>query len=257
MSYHSGGYKKMKFELYPIMLGKIAVLGLFAMSTGLGLSQETKKSGRTCRLVFPEKPGDSPRFVYLYDGKDSHRVYLSAVNFSDVVKIKSGDISLIMASEAISDPENIPPEYPRILIPEQVKNFYVFLSADKKNPVMPISMNLVNLDTGKFQLGNTLWYNFTNHRIAAKLGESKMTVGARKSTISTGPLAENGYYRAEFIFQPDSTGDFRNITEQQWWFDADSRYVGFIVDRGVRLPGIYFFRDFRNPEPTQEIQAEN
>lgn len=228
------------------MLGKIAVLGLLAISTGLGLSQEIKKNARTCRLVFPEKPSNSPKFVYLYDGEQSHRVYLSAVNFSDVVEIKSGDVSLVMAPEAISDPENIPPEYPRIQIPEQVKNFYVFLSADKKTPAMPISMNLLNLDSGEFQPGNTLWYNFTNHRIAAKLGESNMTLAARKSTVSKAPLPENGYYRAEFIYQPNSTGDFRKITEQQWWFDADCRYVGFIVDRGVRLPGIYFFRDFRS-----------
>lgn len=238
------------------MLVKIIVLGLVAISSGLGLSQEIKKNDRTCRLVFPEKPANSPKFVYLYDGEKSHRVYLSAVNFSDVVEIKSGDVSLIMAPEAISDPENIPPEYPRIQIPEQVRNFYVFLASDQKNQVMPISMNLLNLDTGKFQLGNTLWYNFTNHRIAAKLGESKMTVGARKSTISKEPLSENGYYRAEFIFQQNSTGDFRKITEQQWWFDADCRYVGFIVDRGSKLPGIYFFRDFRNPAPTGNTLSE-
>lgn len=256
MSYHFGGYKKTKFESYPIMLGKIAVIGLFAISTGLGLSQEMKKNDRTCRLVYPEKPANSPKFVYLYDGKESHRVYLSAVNFSDVVEITSGDLSLVMAPEAISDPKNIPPEYPRILIPKNVKNFYLFLSPDEKNQVMPISMNLLNLDTGKFQLGSTMWYNFTSHRIAAQLGESKMTIDARKSAISKEPLPENGYYRAEFIYQPNSTGDFRKITEQQWWFDADCRYVGFIVDRGVRLPGIYFFRDFRNPEPTRETQTE-
>lgn len=210
-----------------------------------GFSQEINKSDRTCRLVFPEKPKSSPSFIYLYDGKQSHRVYLSAVNFSDVLEIKTGDVSLIMSPEPIGDPENIPPEYPKLFIPEQIKDFYVFLSPDTKNKTMPISMNLVNLDAGNFKHGNTLWYNFTNHRIAAKLGESKMLVDARKSTISKEPLRENGYYKAEFVFQPESTGDFRRITEQQWWFDANCRYVGFIADRGGRLPRIYFFRDFR------------
>ncbi|MBT8045216.1 MAG: hypothetical protein KJO79_09725, partial [Verrucomicrobiae bacterium] len=58
-------------------------------------SQELKKTDRTCRVVFPEKPSNSPRFVYLYDGKDNHKLYLSPVNFSDVVELKSGDITLI------------------------------------------------------------------------------------------------------------------------------------------------------------------
>lgn len=227
------------------MFKKIAIFVLLVVSSTHGFSQEIKKSERTCRLVFPEKPSGSPRFIYLYDGKESHKVYLSAVNFSDVVEIKSGDISLIMSPEPISDPEKIPPEYPRLSVPEGIKNFYIFLSPDDKNKVIPLSMILLNLDTGKFKLGNTLWYNFTNHRIAAKLGDSKMLIDARKSTISKDPLTKNGYYKAEFIFQPNSTGDFRKITEQQWWHDSNCRYVGFIVDRGGRLPRIYFFRDFR------------
>lgn len=234
------------------MLRTISIFALIFISIASGFSQEIKKSDRTCRFVFPEKPGSSPRIIYLYDGEQSHKVYLSAVNFSDVVELKSGDISLIMAPRPISDPENIPPEYPRLTISENIVNFYVFLSPDKENPVMPITMSLLNLDTGKFKLGDTLWYNFTDHRIAAKLGESKMSIGARKSAISKEPLTENGYYRAEFIFQPNSTGDFRRITEQQWWFDANCRYVGFIVDRGGRLPRIYFFRDFRSKDEGKE-----
>ena len=107
-------------------------------------------------------------------------------------------------------------------------------------------MRMINLDDGKFDPGKTLWCNFTNHRIAAKIGKTKMTVAAGKTTISGKPLSKDGYYRAEFIFQPNSTGGFRKITEQSWWFDSDCRYIGFIADRGAMLPRVYFFRDFRS-----------
>lgn len=232
------------------MSGKVAILAILVLSLAPGFAQDQQMSGRTCRLVFPEKPSNSPRFVYLFDGKKNTQVYLSAVNFSDVVKLAPGDVSLVMAPEPINDPEAIPPEYPRLAVAKEIRNIYVFLSPDPRNQKLPLSMSLVSLDAGEFKIGCTLWYNFTNHRIAAKLGDTKISVDARQSVISGGPLRENGYYTAEFVFQPNSTGDFRKITEQQWWFDANCRYVGFIVDRGTRLPRIYFFRDFRDSEET-------
>lgn len=228
------------------MHGKIVILSLLVSLIAPVFSQELKKGDRTCRLIFPEKPSDSPRYIYLYDGKNNHRLYLSAVNFSDVVALEPGDINLVMAPEPIGDPENIPHEYPKLAVPEGIRNFYIFLSVDKKNEKLPLKMQMINLDEGNFDPGGTLWCNFTNHRIVAKLGDSKMSLAAGKTTISEKPLPINGYYKAQFLYQPNSTGDFRRITEQSWWFDSDCRYVGFIADRGGMLPKIYFFRDFRS-----------
>lgn len=230
---------------------KTVILALFLATIAPAFSQELEKSERTCRLVFPEKTNDSPKFVYLFDGKESRRLYLSAVNFSDVVELRPGDINLVMAPEPIADPENIPREYPRLSVPKEIRNFYIFLSVDKTNKVLPLQMKMINLDASQFEPGKTLWCNFTNHHIAAKLGDKKMSIAAGKTTISEKPLSENGYYKAEFIFQPNSTGDFRRITEQSWWFDTDCRYVGFIADRGGMLPRIYFFRDYRAPKAAE------
>lgn len=153
---------------------KIVIISLLASLIAPVFSQDLKKNERTCRLVFPEKPSDSPKFIYLYDGKDNHRLYLSAVNFSDVVELKLGDINLVMAPEPVDDPENIPLGYPKLFISEKIKNFYIFLSADKKNIKLPLKMQVIDLDSGKFNLGNTLWCNLTNHRIIAKLGNNTM-----------------------------------------------------------------------------------
>ena len=119
---------------------KIVIISLLASLIAPVFSQDLKKNERTCRLVFPEKPSDSPIFIYLYDGKDNHRLYLSAVNFSDVVELKLGDINLVMAPEPVDDPENIPLGYPKLFISEKIKNFYVFLSVDEKNIKIPLKM---------------------------------------------------------------------------------------------------------------------
>ena len=106
-------------------------------------------------------------------------------------------------------------------------------------------MNLVNAGDGKLLPGKTLWFNLTKHRIVANLGESKMMVDPKGWTITNGPLSKSGYYRAEFGYQIEAKGKARRITEQQWWHDANSRHLGFIVSSGGRLPKIFFFRDFR------------
>jgi len=228
------------------MYRKILFISLVFSLFAPVFSQELKNSVRTCRLVFPEKPGGSPKFVYLYDGDANHRIYLTGVNFSKVIKLKSGDITLVMAPKPISDPENIPAKYPKLRLPKEVRNFYIFLAPDIKNKVLPLRMRMLNIDTAKFDIGDTLWYNFTRHNVVAKLGESKLLLPPGKSAISKKPRRESGYYDAAFMYQPNSTGKYRRITEQRWWLDVESRNVGFVANRGGRLPKIYFFRDFRS-----------
>ena len=232
--------------------------------------KELKQAERTCRMVFPEKPSSAPRFVYLFDGKKNHRIFLSAVNFSEVVDLPFGEITITMAPKPITatDREEIPKAYPKLRLSEEVRNFYLFLSPNKDNKVMPLRMQPVNIDSRKFKLGSTLWYNFTNHKIAAKIGKAKLALNPKKSAIVEKPRDDSGYYDAAFIFQRNSKGDFLKITEQRWWLDASSRYVGFISDRGGRLPRIYFFRDYRTKfkeikeevipiEPVREAPVEN
>jgi hypothetical protein len=113
-------------------------------------------------------------------------------------------------------------------------------------------MNLVDTGGGKLKAGETLWYNFTGHRIAAKLGSAQMTVDPQGRTISKDPMPASGYYVAQFAFQANGKGAYAPITEQSWWHDANSKHLGFMYNTGGKLPKIYFFRDFRDPEATKE-----
>lgn len=113
-------------------------------------------------------------------------------------------------------------------------------------------MNLVETENGKLKPGETLWFNSTEHRIAAKLGSHEMTVEPKGRTVSKDPVPTSSYYTSEITFQANGIGAFAPITEQNWWHDAKSRHLGFIVNSGGKLPKIYFFRDFRDPEPLEE-----
>lgn len=203
---------------------------------------------RTCRLVFPERPQASPKTAYLFDGSKSQAVTLPSMNLSEVIELPSGDLTVAMVTSAISDPELLPPLAPVLKIPEVVKDFYIIITHDPENKTLPIKMNLVDTGGGKLKAGETLWYNFTGHRIAAKLGGTQMTVDPQGRTISKDPVAASGYYVAQFAYQANGSEAYAPITEQSWWHDANSKHLGFMYSSGGKLPKIYFFRDYRDPE---------
>ena len=208
-------------------------------------AEEPGKAKRTLRIVFPERPNDSPKIAYLFDGKKSQQVSLPSMNFSEVIALPPGDISVLMTASEITDPENLPTGAPSLNIPESVRDFYILITPDSSNSTFPLKLNMVNVENSKFKEGETLWFNLTNHQIVAQLEGSHLIVPANGQAVSKPPMPQSGYYKAEFAFQPEAKGQLQRITEQQWWHDAGSRHLGFIANTGGRLPKIYFFRDFR------------
>lgn len=220
-----------------------SAIGLTYSANAEPTKKPTKK--RTCRIVFPERPNDAPKVAYLFDGKESQQVALPSMNFSKVIALPKGELTLLMTPTAITDLENLPLSAPRLKIAEGVQDFYILVTPDPSNSTLPLRMNMVNTSNGKLKPGETLWFNLTDHRIVANLGKSKMSVKPKGRTVSKNPASKSGYYRAEFGYQRHGEGDFQRVTEQHWWHDAKSRHVGFIVNTGGRLPKIYFYRDFR------------
>jgi hypothetical protein len=229
----------------------IAVLtaGLFLLS-----SHTTYAKSRTCRLVFPERPRDAPKMAYLFDGSRNISVHLPSMNLSEVFSLPGGELTILLSRDEIKDPEILPPNAPRLRIPETVGDFYIILTPDKDNADLPVKMNLVDIGRGKLKPGETLWFNFTDHRIVAKLSETEMAIAPKGRVVSKPPAPASGYYAARFAFQANGTGALAPITEQSWWHDAACRHLGFMVNTGGKLPKIYYFRDFRNPEPTGDTQ---
>ena len=225
---------------------KYLLVTLLLLSSLPVYSQDSeKKSLRTYRVIFPERPNSAPKIVYLFDGKKNRQVFLPSMNFSKVLSLPAGELTLLMAKNEITDLENLPKGAPTLKIPEGVRDFYILVTPDPSNKELPLRMRLVNASDGKLKPGKTLWFNLTNHRIVANLGETKMMVNPKGWTITNGPMPKSGYYRAEFGYQVEAKGKALRITEQQWWHDANSRHLGFIMSSGGRLPKIFFYRDFR------------
>jgi len=223
-----------------------SLLILIVAAIGLPVAADAESTTmRTCRIVFPERPNDAPTTACLFDGKQNIEVTLPSMNFSEVITLPPGDLTILMTREKITDLENLPLNAPRLKISENVRDFYILISPDPKNLTLPVQMNLVNTSDGKLKPGETLWFNLTDHRILAKLGESRMSVAPKSQTVSKAPMPSSGYYKAEFAYQHHAEEDLQRITEQHWWHDAGSRHVGFIVNTGGMLPRLYFFRDFR------------
>jgi len=233
----------MKFLI--ILAATVISLTYSADAQSQSQPQSESEPKRTCRIVFPERPNDAPKIAYIFDGEQSQQVALPSMNFSNIIALPAGDITLLMTPSVITDLENLPLGAPRLKIKEGIKDFYILVTPDPSNSILPLKMNLVSASDGKFKPGETLWFNLTDHRIAAKLGESKLVVNPKSSKVSESPISGSGYYRAEFAYQSEAEGNLQKITEQQWWHDAKSRHLGFIVNTGGKLPKLYFYRDFR------------
>lgn len=207
---------------------------------------------RTCRVVYPERPQDAPKNAFLFDGSKSQSVTLPSMNLSEVIEFPDGELTIAMTRDEISDPEALPAGAPILRIHELVTDFYIIITPDPENKAFPVKMNLVDTGGGKLKPGETLWYNFTEHRIAAKLGAAEMLVDPQGRTISKDPIPASGYYVARFAYQADGKGAYAPITEQSWWYDSKSKHLGFMYNSGGKLPKIYFYRDFRDPDATKE-----
>jgi hypothetical protein len=202
-------------------------------------------STRTCRIIFPERAKDAPKAAYLYDGKKNHQVRLPSANFSKVIELPRGELTVLMSPTEITDPTVLPPATTQLKVEESVQDFYILVSSDPTHTKSPLKFRLIDASDDKLKRGGTLWTNLTDHQIVAKLGNKEMTIKPMSETVSNNPVSSSGYYRAEFSYQPHAEGETYKITEQQWWHDANSKHIGFIVDSGGRLPKIYFYRDFR------------
>jgi hypothetical protein len=204
---------------------------------------------RSCRIVFPERAQDAPKTAYLFDGSKSRAVGLPSMNLSEVIELPDGEITIALTPDEISDPELLPPNAPLLKIPETARDFYIVIIPDPENLDFPIKMAILNTGEDELSAGKTFWHNLTEHRIFVTLGDEELEIDPKSGSVSKEAVPASGYYNTTFVYQARDSGELVPITEQQWWHDAGSRHLGFVIDSGGRLPKIHFYRDFRAPEP--------
>lgn len=225
-------------KILPILCLLLAPLSSIA-------EEEKQEKTRTCRIIYLMRDGDDPTEAFLFDGSMSHKVQLSSLNFSEVIELPSGNITVGMSPDSVDAPGTFPEGAPTVAIPEQVTDVYLLLHKDPENKVFPIEMRTLNIDDENLKVGHTLWINLSRHTIATQMGEERIVIPPSKISISSPPLKDSGYFLAEFAYQKNSEGPFLPVMKKSWWFDATSKNLGFIVDTGARMPKIFTVRDRR------------
>lgn len=233
----------------------------FLITIGLVLSclpsfSKEEKPERSCRIIYLERPADAPTEAHLFDGLISHKVSLSSMNFSEVIMLPAGPLTIGMTPNQVTAPEDFPEGAPTVKIPAAITDLYLVLASDPENKVLPIRMLALDVSAGQLKPGQTLWVNLTTHQIAGKLGNETLMVPSGGKVVGKPPLASSGYYKAAFLYQPDGKKEFMPVMQKSWWFDAKSKNLGFIIQSGGRLPKIFTFRDHRDPEARKENDGQ-
>ncbi len=218
----------------------LCMLGIFPL-----FAEEPAKKVRTCRILYMERPVDAPSEAYMFDGEKSQKVSLPSLNFSPVIQLPLGKLTIGMTPQAITVPEEFPEGAPTVTIPATHTDIYLLVTSDPDNQVMPIRLVPISI-SDKLQPGETLWINLTPHRIAAKLGNRTFEIPPQKQTLGPPPLSNSGYYSADFRYQRNSNGKYLPIMHKSWWFDDTSRNLGFIIGTQAKLPKIFSIRDRRS-----------
>lgn len=227
---------------------KISHLILIVMIGLVAQTHAQEASKRNCRILFLDRPDTAPKSLYLFDGATSQQVDLPSMNLSPVYKIASNTTQIKLLPEQVDKPEAISPDAPDVQIPEEYTNILLLVSSDSENKIAPVKITSIHLN---FKVGQSLWINRTDKHIGGKLGEQTLALEPQGTKIIDAPQANqdaqsNGYFEASFTYRKKDSDVFLPISEQRWWHDPKSRYIGVVEQSGVRLPKINFFRDFRD-----------
>jgi hypothetical protein len=203
------------------------------------------EAGRTCRVLFLGAANDTPKELLLFDGKAYQKVELPDMNLSPVYELPEGPLNLKLFQKEPTNPEEIAVA-PSATMAEDIKHIYLIVSHEAKNTHLPVSMQVINADFGKFTNGEMLWLNLTEKRIVGTLGNLKLDLQPKSRAVSKAPMDGAGAYPVALYFQSSTDKRPWPICETSWSHNPAGRIVMFVVPgQGSKLQRIMDFPDFR------------
>jgi hypothetical protein len=207
------------------------------------------KGARTCRILFLNAADDAPETLQLFDGRASQEVELPRMNLSPLYQLPAGPLVIRMLHSAPATPEEIDPAAPKVAVAEGVTDFYLLVSSDPSNPVVPVKLQVIDADASKFRKGQMLWFNLTPNRIGGRVGTENLAMAGNSKTILSAPASKNEDYSVNLSFRMPGKDQLYPLCETKWLHDTRSRTVLFVVaQEGVRTPRVLGFPDFREAE---------
>ena len=225
----------------------IKFLILFFACLHVALAGDTGE--HTCRIVFPRGPDSAPRKLHLYDGVGSTEVDLPRLNLSKIYRLRPGDISITLLPSRPASPEEVPTGAPVVKIPAEIKDFYLILTHDPGNKVVPVKLHVISANTKGFKRGEMLWLNLTKNPVAGMIGSKKLRLPAKGKVKIASPVSKPGNYPVRIDYRIPGKKHIYPLCETQWFHDPRSRSLAFVLPgAGTRTPRVMVFADFRIPE---------
>jgi len=207
-----------------------------------------QQEDRTFRTLFLNGSHRDGAQYHLFDGEVSQKIELPRLNLSPVYQLRPGNLKLSLVDKPIDDVNNLPEDAPSVVIPASLSDFYLIVSSDPTNKVMPMRLQVVNASSERIGRGEMLWFNLTAKAIAGKIGSRVLKLAPGKSSLLREPATKKGGYPVELYFQTSEDERVHPLIESQWRHDPRSRSIVFVFDHGSRkAPKIMAFSDFRLP----------
>lgn len=222
---------------------------LLACLPVVAFSQEKPKSHRTCRVLVLGERGSVPETLYLYDGAKAQQIELPRMNLSQPYAMPAGALNLKLLSAPPAEGKPVDPATPAAAVGENVGAFYLLLTADPANKVVPVRMQVIDASTERFKPGQMLWYNLTAVEVGGQVGKQQLAVKARSKVILDPPAAGAQDYNVNLSYKHPTDGKTYPICETHWVHDPAARTVLFIAaEEGSPIPRVMSFRD--DPVPS-------
>ena len=213
----------------------------------IAASAQNRSAKHTCRILFFDAPSDAPNTLYLFDGKDTREVELSRMNFSPVYELPAGQLNLRLLADPPEDPRTIPAGAPAVMVPETVVDFYLLISSDPDNGVVPVRMQVIDASFDKAKPGQMMWFNLTPNTIGGNVGDRRLVVRPKSSTVLDAPIPSAGEYPIQLFFQIPDDERMHPLTSTSWGHDPRTRNIIFInAAPNSRTPRVRGFTDFRS-----------
>ncbi len=209
---------------------------------------QQKAAKHTCRVLFFEGPEAAPEKLQLFDGSISREVDLPRMNFSKVYQLPPGPLALSLLTAPLTDPTKLPPGAPGVLLAEEVTDFYLLVTSDPTNTVVPVRMQIINAGADKLRAGQMMWFNLTKNTVGGTIGSEKLVIQPNARVTLDAPAKGNQDYPVNLTFRMPDNERLYPLCETRWRHDPRSRSVVFInTEPGVRSPRVMVFPDYREP----------
>lgn len=141
----------------------------------------------------------------------------------------------------------IPKDAPSVKLPQGWHKALLLVFEDKSNPVMPIRIKGINASNDVFGPGSVYMMNFSELRIAGKVGDKDLDLKPKSFEIIKNPINKNGFYATKLFSAAKGDKKPRRFVKQMWQRDDDTRQVLFILPKPPPAFATYYcapVRDF-------------